>query len=238
MSTNLLEAHELRAGYGEIEVLKGISLAIRPGAITAVIGSNGAGKTTLMRALSGLIPARSGQIEFDGRRVEKLSADQRVEQGLALVPEGRLVFPDFTVQETIKIGAYAHRAREGWKQRAEDMYALFPRLQQRRLSRAGLLSGGEQQMLALARGLMSKPILLLLDEPSLGLAPAMADEVFRQLRVIRDQGITICLVEQNVHAALEIADYGYVLEDGHVRFEGPSAELLSMGSIQESYLGI
>ena len=235
---NLLEADKLCAGYGEMLVLKDVDFAVAEGSITAVIGSNGAGKTTLMRTLSGLIAARSGTITFDGRAVGGLPAHERLGLGVALVPEGRLVFPDFTIQETLRIGAFAPRAQEGWKTRADEMYALFPRLAQRRKSRAGSLSGGEQQMLALARGLMSRPKLLLLDEPSLGLAPAMADEVFHQLRAIRAQGITICLVEQDVHAALDVADYGYVMEDGHVRIQGPAAELLGLGSIRESYLGL
>ncbi|WP_158811779.1 ABC transporter ATP-binding protein [Beijerinckia sp. L45] len=238
LRVDLLQAKNLCAGYGEMEILKTVDFSIREGSITAVIGSNGAGKTTLMRALSGLIATRSGAITFDGGVVSGLPAHERLEKGVALVPEGRLVFPDFTVHETLKVGAFSPRAHEGWKQRIEDMYALFPRLLQRKQSRAGSLSGGEQQMLALARGLMSRPKLLLLDEPSLGLAPMMADEVFRQLRTIRDSGITICLVEQNVQAALDIADYGYVMEDGHVKMHGPAAELLTMGSIRESYLGL
>jgi branched-chain amino acid transport system ATP-binding protein len=234
----MLAATDLGAGYGEVQVLKNVNFAIRQGTITAVIGSNGAGKTTLMRALSGLIALQSGTIHFDGHDIGKIPAYERLDLGLALVPEGRLVFPDFTVHETLRVGAFAHRAQAGWKARRDQMYALFPRLLQRRSSRAGSLSGGEQQMLALARGLMSMPKLLLLDEPSLGLAPMMADEVFSQLRTIRDQGITICIVEQNVQAALGLADYGYVFEDGQVRMEGPAAELLGLGSIRESYLGL
>jgi branched-chain amino acid transport system ATP-binding protein len=235
---DLLSATDLCAGYGEVQVLKGVNFAIGQGTITAVIGSNGAGKTTLMRALSGLIAPKSGTIQFDGHGIGGMPAYARLDLGLALVPEGRLVFPDFTVHETLRVGAFASRAQAGWKARRDQMYALFPRLLQRRSSRAGSLSGGEQQMLALARGLMSLPKLLLLDEPSLGLAPMMADEVFSQLRTIRDQGITICIVEQNVQAALGLADYGYVFEDGQVRMQGPAAELLGMGSIRESYLGI
>lgn len=235
---DLLAATDLCAGYGEVQILKSVNFAIGQGAITAVIGSNGAGKTTLMRALSGLIAPQNGTINFDGQDISKIPAYERLDLGLALVPEGRLVFPDFTVHETLRVGAFAHRAKVGWKARREQMYALFPRLLQRRSSRAGSLSGGEQQMLALARGLMSMPKLLLLDEPSLGLAPMMADEVFSQLRTIRDQGITVCIVEQNVQAALGLADYGYVFEDGQVRMQGPATELLGLGSIKESYLGL
>jgi branched-chain amino acid transport system ATP-binding protein len=236
--SNLLEATDTCAGYGEMQILKHVNFVIREGAITAVIGSNGAGKTTLMRALSGLIALQSGAIHFDGQEIGKLPAYERLNIGLALVPEGRLVFPDFTVHETLRVGAFASRAHAGWKARRDQMYELFPRLLQRRSSRAGSLSGGEQQMLALARGLMSMPKLLLLDEPSLGLAPLMADEVFSQLLTIRDQGVTICIVEQNVQAALGLADYGYVFEDGQVRMEGPAADLLGLGSIRESYLGL
>ncbi len=234
----ILEASDLDAGYGEVKVLKGIGLNIMPGSITAVIGSNGAGKTTLMRTLVGLIDVGRGTVAFDGADVTNLPAHARLEAGLALVPEGRLVFADFTVDETLRIGAFSRRARQGWKARAEQMYVLFPRLRQRRTTRAGSLSGGEQQMLAIARGLMSRPKLLLLDEPSLGLAPAMAEEVFTKLGMIRDGGTTICLVEQNVYAALQMADRGYIMENGHVRFEGPAKELLALGDIREAYLGL
>ena len=234
----MLEARALHAGYGEARVLHGLDVVFAAGRITAVIGSNGAGKTTLMRALAGLIPATAGQVLFDNGDVTPRAAHQRLADGIALVPEGRLVFADFTVAETLRIGAYARRARPGWAARAETMYALFPRLQARRHSRAGTLSGGEQQMLALARGLMSMPRVLLLDEPSLGLAPAMADEVFDRLAAIRAQGVTIGLVEQNVHAALSIADYAYVLEHGAVHAEGQGADLMQRPSVRESYLGL
>jgi branched-chain amino acid transport system ATP-binding protein len=236
--TVLLEVKGARAGYGEVEVLEGIDFRIEEGSITAVIGSNGAGKTTLMRALAGLLDLRAGQVVFDGRAVQTLSAHERCEAGIALVPEGRLVFPDFTVAETLRIGAFTARSRKGWQARAESMYALFPRLRERRTTRAGLLSGGEQQMLALARGLMSVPRVLLLDEPSLGLAPTMADEVFDGLEAIRKQGITIGLVEQNVHAALSIADHAYVMEDGHVVRDAPARELVDDTTIREAYLGL
>ena len=234
----LLEARGLTAGYGEVRVLHELDIAFAAGSITAVIGSNGAGKTTLMRALAGLIPATAGQVLFDQCDVTARRAHQRVVDGIALVPEGRLVFPDLTVAETLRIGAYARPMRQGWQQRAEAMYTMFPRLQARRHSRAGTLSGGEQQMLALARGLMAKPRVLLLDEPSLGLAPALADEVFARLRVIRDQGVTIGIVEQNVYAALSLADYAYVLERGVVIAEGSGAALMDLPAIRESYLGL
>lgn len=234
----LLEALGACAGYGEIQVLDQVDVAIPAGSITAIIGSNGAGKSTLMRSLAGLLRLRSGSIRFDGADVTGRFAHQRVDDGIALVPEGRLVFPDFTVAETLRIGAYLPRARKGWQARADLMYELFPRLKERRATHAGLLSGGEQQMLALARGLMSMPRVLLLDEPSLGLAPAMADEVFAALRSIRAQGMTIGMVEQNVYAALSIADTAYVMEDGHVVRHGPSKALIDDPTIRQAYLGL
>lgn len=234
----LLEAQGACAGYGEIEVLGGVDVSIAAGSITAVIGSNGAGKSTLMRSLAGLLPLRRGSIRFDGVDVTARRAHQRVSDGIALVPEGRLVFPDFTVAETLRMGAFTQRSRKGWQPRVEKMYELFPRLRERRSTQAGLLSGGEQQMLALARGLMSLPRVLLLDEPSLGLAPAMADEVFTALRAIRDQGMTIGVVEQNVYAALSIADTAYVMEDGHVVRHGPAASMIGDPAIRQAYLGL
>jgi branched-chain amino acid transport system ATP-binding protein len=235
---SLLEALGASAGYGEIQVLDQVDVTIPAGSITAIIGSNGAGKSTLMRSLAGLLRLRSGRIRFDGADVTGRLAHQRVDDGIALVPEGRLVFPDFTVAETLRIGAYLPRVRKGWQARVDLMYELFPRLKERRATLAGLLSGGEQQMLALARGLMSMPRVLLLDEPSLGLAPAMADEVFAALRSIRAQGVTIGLVEQNVYAALSIADSAYVMEDGHVVRHGPSASLIDDPMIRQAYLGL
>ncbi|MDM0085516.1 ABC transporter ATP-binding protein [Variovorax sp. J31P179] len=234
----LLEALGASAGYGEIQVLDQVDVAIPAGSITAIIGSNGAGKSTLMRSLAGLLRLRSGRIRFDGADVTGRFAHQRVDDGIALVPEGRLVFADFTVAETLRIGAYLPRVRKGWRARVDLMYELFPRLKERRATPAGLLSGGEQQMLALARGLMSMPRVLLLDEPSLGLAPAMADEVFAALRSIRAQGVTIGMVEQNVYAALSIADTAYVMEDGHVVRHGPSAALIDDPMIRQAYLGL
>lgn len=235
---NILEAEAVVAGYGEVRVLQGVSLQVAQGSITAVIGSNGAGKTTLMRTLSGLVMLQQGKITFDRADITLLPVHSRVNDGISLVPEGRLVFPDFTVDETLRVGAFIPRAHQGWKSRIEEMYAMFPRLRERRKVRAGSLSGGEQQMLALARGLMSKPTLLLLDEPSLGLAPVMADEVFGKLHDIRASGVTICIVEQNVYAALEMADYGYVIESGLIKSEGRASELLKMDSIREAYLGL
>jgi branched-chain amino acid transport system ATP-binding protein len=234
----MLEALGACAGYGEVQVLAHVDVAIPAGSITAIIGSNGAGKSTLMRSLAGLIRLRAGTIRFDGGDITARLAHQRVDDGIALVPEGRLVFPDFTVAETLRVGAFLPRVRRGWQARVDRMYELFPRLKERRATHAGLLSGGEQQMLALARGLMSMPRVLLLDEPSLGLAPAMADEVFTALRAIRAQGMTIGIVEQNVYAALSIADTAYVMEDGRVVRHGPSQALIDDPAIRQSYLGL
>ncbi|MEX0921324.1 MAG: ABC transporter ATP-binding protein [Rhodovibrionaceae bacterium] len=234
----MLEVSGLEAGYGEVHVLEGIDLAVEEGSITAVIGSNGAGKTTLMRALSGLLVPKRGTIRFAGEEITVWKPSQRVERGLVLVPEGRLIFPDLSVADTLRLGAYGKQARAGWRERLGEIYELFPRLAERRHTRGGSLSGGEQQMLALGRGLMSCPKLLLLDEPSLGLAPVMARHVFDAIRRISESGITVCLVEQDVHATLELADYGYVLENGRVAAQDSGSALLASPRIKESYLGL
>ncbi len=234
----LLQVRNLSAGYGDVAVLHDVNFAVADGAITALIGSNGAGKTTAMRALAGLLPARSGQIDFAGRDLAGAPPNQRVEAGLALVPEGRLVFPEFTVEETLRVGAYCTRARAGATERMARMYGLFPRLRERRRSLAGSLSGGEQQMLAIARGLMSAPRLLLLDEPSLGLAPAIVEQLFETIVAIAKSGVAVCLVEQDVQLSLEVADYGYMLENGAIVLEGPARELLQSERVRTGYLGL
>ncbi len=234
----MLEVRGLAAGYGEVQVLHGLDLAVSASSITAVVGSNGAGKTTLMRCLAGLIPATAGSLRFKETEITAESAARRLARGLALVPEGRLVFPGFTVGETLKIGGFSARARSGWQTRAEEMLALFPRLAERRDSRAGSLSGGEQQMLALARGLMSRPRLLMLDEPSLGLAPIMARSLFDTIAKLRAGGLTLLLVEQDVAAALSLADHAYVLENGRIITQGSGRDLLASPAIRKSYLGI
>jgi branched-chain amino acid transport system ATP-binding protein len=234
----LLDVRNLAAGYGEVAVLRDISFSVTDRSITALIGSNGAGKTTAMRAVAGLLPARSGTIEFAGRDLTRARASERVEAGLALVPEGRLVFPEFTVEETLRVGAYCLRARAGAAERVPQMYALFPRLYERRRIAAGALSGGEQQMLAIARGLMSAPRLLLLDEPSLGLAPAVVTDVFEAIVSIARSGVAVCLVEQDVHLSLEIADHAYVLENGAIATSGPARQMLESDQVKRSYLGL
>ena len=236
--TALLDVSDLDAGYGPVQVLKRVRLSVRENSITAMIGSNGAGKTTTMRTLAGLLAPSNGRIIFAGKDIKFAPTSTRVANGLTLVPEGRLVFPDFTVEETLRIGAYSPRAHVGADARSAEMYQLFPRLRERRNVRAGSLSGGEQQMLAIARGLMSVPRLLLLDEPSLGLAPSIAEMLFEIIVEIRRRGITVCLVEQDVHSTLEISDYAYVLEDGQIVAEGPAGELLSSPRVRESYLGL
>jgi branched-chain amino acid transport system ATP-binding protein len=236
--TALLDVSDLDAGYGPVQVLKRVQLSVGENSITAMIGSNGAGKTTTMRTLAGLLAPSNGRITFAGKDITSTPTNGRVANGLTLVPEGRLVFPDFTVEETLRIGAYSPRAHVGADARAAEMYQLFPRLRERRNVRAGSLSGGEQQMLAIARGLMSAPRLLLLDEPSLGLAPSIAEMLFEIIVEIRRRGITVCLVEQDVHSTLEISDYAYVLEDGQIVTEGPARELLSSPRVRESYLGL
>jgi branched-chain amino acid transport system ATP-binding protein len=191
-----------------------------------------------MRAVAGLLPARSGRIDFAGRDLTHARPSERVEAGLALVPEGRLVFPEFTVEDTLRVGAYCTRARAGMAERKAQMYALFPRLYERRRSPAGALSGGEQQMLAIARGLMSAPSLLLLDEPSLGLAPVVVAQLFEAIVAIAKSGVAVCLVEQDVNLSLEIAEYAYVLENGAIVLRGPARELIQSDQVRTSYLGL
>jgi branched-chain amino acid transport system ATP-binding protein len=237
MSDILFECRDAVAGYGDIEVLHGVSIAVRAGAITALLGSNGAGKTTLMRTIAGVLPLQGGTLLFSGRPVDKLGPSERVAAGISLVPEGRLIFPDLSVAENLRLGAYTPRARKGRLARADKMYEMFPRLHERRDQAAGALSGGEQQMLALARGLMSEPILLLLDEPSLGLAPQVARLMFETIASIRDTGHSFLIVEQDIAGTLSIADYGYVMENGRITVEGLASTLRDDPRVLESYLG-
>ena len=238
MAEHLLKVQDLHAGYGRAEVLHGLNLAARPGQVITVIGPNGAGKSTLLNALMGVLPSR-GRIEYDGRPLGLLSLEERVMQGMALVPETRALFGTMPVEDNLLLGAY-RQVRLGRKDSAaalEEVYALFPRLQERRTQLAGTLSGGERQMLAVARALMGKPALLMLDEPSLGLAPLVVRDIFRTIAGLRATGVTILLVEQNARAALEVADHGYVLEMGEIALEGPAAELARDPRVIETYLG-
>ena len=203
-----------------------------------MVGSNGAGKTTLMRTISGLLPYSAGDIRFAGVQIEDQPADQRVALGISLVPEGRMIFPDFTVEQNLRVGAFVARARTRTDANLEKMFELFPRLRERRDQRGETLSGGEQQMLALARGLMSEPTMLLLDEPSLGLAPTVSQLLFETVVRVRDSGVTVFIVEQDIRSTLEIADQAYVMENGHIVLSGTGAKLLTDDSVKQAYLGL
>jgi branched-chain amino acid transport system ATP-binding protein len=238
VSEALLEVDDVVAGYGATQVLHGLSLQVRTGTITALLGANGAGKTTLMRTLAGLLPLSSGELRFERAAFTHREAHERVESGLVLVPEGRWVFPSLTVEDNLRLGGITPRARSSWKQTLEQVYALFPVLPQRRKQAAGTLSGGEQQMLAIGRGLMSRPRLMLLDEPSLGLAPVMAAQIFDLMRSLVATGLTLMLAEQDVNRTLAVADYAYVIENGRVATEGDARGLAEDPLIKQAYLGL
>ncbi len=237
-STPLLRLHDLRAGYGRAEVLHGIDLAAGEGSVVTVIGPNGAGKSTLLNALMGVLPS-GGAIEFRGQRIDTLTLEERVMLGIALVPEKRELFGTMPVEDNLVLGGFRQvRLRNAaWRDRIDEVYTLFPRLKERRTQLAGTLSGGERQMLAVGRALMSRPTLLMLDEPSLGLAPLVVQEIFRTVSALRATGVTILLVEQNARAALEVADHGYVLEMGSVSAEGEAAQLAGDSRVIDTYLG-
>jgi branched-chain amino acid transport system ATP-binding protein len=235
--TALLSIEDLHVAYGKVEAVRGASLTIDAGQIVTVIGSNGAGKTTLLGAAAGLMRSR-GRMIYDGVDLERLDVEDRVERGFCLVPEQRELFGDMLVNDNLLLGAYVHqRNRRQVKQSFDDVYGLFPRLAERRGQKANTLSGGERQMLALGRALMAKPRLLLLDEPSLGLAPMIVREIFRIVASLRDHGVSILLVEQNARAALETADHGYVLETGKITYHGPARELAHDPRVIATYLG-
>jgi branched-chain amino acid transport system ATP-binding protein len=234
----LLSVKDLHAGYGRAQVLHGLNLSAKKGSVVTVIGPNGAGKSTLLNALMGVL-ASKGVIEYQGKSVVLATLEERVMQGIALVPETRALFATMPVEDNLLLGAY-RQVRLGHKDNAaamEDVYRLFPRLKERRTQLAGTLSGGERQMLAIGRALMSKPQLLMLDEPSLGLAPLVVKEIFRIIDGLRATGVTILLVEQNARAALEVADHGYVLEMGEIALEGPAADLAKDSRVIDTYLG-
>ena len=233
----VLDIKGLTSHYGRIQALHGIDLQVRQGQLVALVGANGAGKTTLLRAISGVQPISAGSIAFAGQDVSRMSADRRVRAGICQVPEGRQVFGPMTVEDNLRLGAFTRPAQDVAGD-MERMYGLFPILKEKRLLLAGTLSGGQQQMLAMARALMGRPQLLLLDEPSMGLAPLLIAEIFRIVAELRDQGITIFLVEQNAHAALSIADVGYVIETGAITLSGPGPELLLNEQVQSAYLGM
>jgi branched-chain amino acid transport system ATP-binding protein len=233
----MLEVRNLDVYYGAVHALKGVSLVAREGEIVTLIGANGAGKTTLLRAISGLVPSRSGTIVFEGRDITKVPAHDIVGLGISQSPEGRMVFANLSVEDNLELGAYRRKDRGRLREDYDGMYALFPRLLERRKQSAGTLSGGEQQMLAIARALMARPRLLLLDEPSLGIAPILMREIFRTISAINQRGMTVLLVEQNAHMALGIANRGYVLETGAVRLEDEASKLLLNDEVKQAYLG-
>ncbi len=232
-----LEIRDLCVSYGGIRALKGISLSVEEGQIVTLIGANGAGKSTTLRAISGLEKAQSGSITYGGEELTSLPAKEIVRRGIIHVPEGRRVFPDMTVAENLKIGAFLRRDNAGIAKDIDYVYSLFPRLKERSWQPAGTLSGGEQQMLAVGRALMSRPKVLMMDEPSLGLAPLIVRDIFSIIRRVNEDGITVLLIEQNANAALHIADYGYVLETGTISLTGTGEELLRNSSVREAYLG-
>lgn len=233
----MLKIQNLNVYYGVIQALHDVSLEVHEGEIVTLIGSNGAGKSTTLMTLSGVVPRQSGSIEFCGQNLASVPAHKRVALGLVQSPEGRRVFGSLTVGENLDLGAYARKDKAQIKSDWNEVYEMFPRLKERKNQAAGTLSGGEQQMLAIGRALMSKPKLLLLDEPSLGIAPLLVKEIFQDLKKIRARGVTILLVEQNAHMALEIADRAYVLETGRVILEGNAREIAANPRVKEAYLG-
>ncbi|PQA52007.1 ABC transporter ATP-binding protein [Amnimonas aquatica] len=234
---NLLEVRDLEVRYGGIQAVRGISLSVGEGELVSLIGANGAGKTSTLGAIGGLLKPAAGSLRYAGEDLLRLPAHERVARGLALVPEGRGIFPRLTVLENLQMGAYSRRDRDGIRADLERMLALFPRLAERRLQLAGTLSGGEQQMLAIARALMSRPRLLLLDEPSMGLAPILVEQIFAIIRQIVFEGVALLLVEQNARQALEIASRAYVMESGGITLSGSAAELAADPRVRAAYLG-
>jgi branched-chain amino acid transport system ATP-binding protein len=234
----VLKVEGLNASYGETKILHQVSLEVKKGELVALVGPNGAGKTTTLRSISGIIRQKDGEIIFDGKKVSNLPANTIASMGLSLVPEGRGLFAGMSVRENLEMGAFTKRARSQMKRTLEEVYSLFPVLKDRANQQAGSLSGGEQQMLAIGRAIMSRPSLLLLDEPSLGLAPIVAGKLFDTLRSLKDGKMSILLVEQNLHAALDIADRAYLLENGRIVLNGSASEFKNNPQIRESYLGL
>ncbi|HXU56502.1 MAG TPA: ABC transporter ATP-binding protein [Casimicrobiaceae bacterium] len=233
----LLELEKLEVAYGGIHAVKGIDLVVRQGELVCLIGANGAGKTTTLKGITGLQPVKAGRIVYDGNDVTGKPAFQLVRKGLSMVPEGRGVFGALTIEENLAMGAYSRRDRKQIRQDVERVFGLFPRLKERARQTAGTLSGGEQQMLAMARAIMSRPKLLLLDEPSMGLAPLMVQKVFETVLAISGEGVTILLIEQNAKLALEVSNRGYVMESGTITLSGDARQLLSDPKVREAYLG-
>jgi len=234
----LLTVENLEAGYGEVQVLWGVSLRARRGALTAIVGANGAGKTTTLRAIAGSISPWRGKVTFEGEDVTHLPSHAKAARGFALVPEGRQLFSSMSVAENLEMGAFSKRAASKYADRLDKVFTLFPRLAERQRQQAGTLSGGEQQMVAIARGLMSDPDILIIDELSLGLAPVVVYQLLATLKRLKDAGLTILLVEQNVHLALALSDYAYVVAEGRIFMEGLPKELVSKPEIRKAYLGL
>lgn len=233
----LLEIQGLRGGYGRVEVLRGVDLQVNAAEMVALLGSNGAGKSTLNKVVCGLVPAWGGSVRFDGHDLSGAHYRAVVQAGLIQVPEGRKVFPNLSVLENLELGSFT-RARERRAANLEKVFGIFPRLKERLAQNAGTMSGGEQQMLAIGRGLMAEPVLLILDEPSLGLSPLLVEEMFALIRRLRDEGLAVLLVEQNVGQSLEIADRAYVMENGGIRFSGLPQDLLGSDELRRAYLGL
>jgi len=238
MAETVLEIDALEAGYGEVQVLWGLSLKARRGELTAIVGANGAGKTTTLRAIAGTIAPWRGRVRFENEDVTHLPTHLKAERGFALVPEGRQLFSSMSVAENLELGAFTRRAAKSYTERLERIFALFPRLKERQRQLAGTLSGGEQQMVAIARGLMSDPDILIIDELSLGLAPVVVYQLLATLKQLKEQGLTILLVEQNVHLALALSDYAYVVAEGKIFTEGLPKELAAKPEIRKAYLGL
>ena len=233
-----LDAQGLESGYGEVQILWGLSIQLEQGRLTSLVGSNGSGKTTLLRTITGLLPAWKGSILFDGKDVTKLSAHRKAQMGMVLVPEARQLFTDMTVLENLEMGATPKGARAEFKQTLDWVYTLLPRLKERQTQIAGTLSGGEQQMVAIARGLMAKPKILMFDELSLGLSPLLVMNLFEVIVKLKNQGLTMLLVEQNVQMALAVSDYAYVLNNGRLETEGEAKKVREMESVRKAYLGL
>ena len=234
---SLLKVTDLVVSYGGIEALKGISFEVEQGQIVTLIGANGAGKSTTLRTISGLVPPKDGRIYFEGRDITDLNTQKIVETGIAMVPEGRRVFANLTVLENLRIGAYLRKDKEEIEEDIRYVYDLFPRLKERSWQLAGTLSGGEQQMLAVGRAVMTRPKLIMMDEPSLGLAPLVVKDIFKIIQTLKSTGMTVLLIEQNANAALHACDYAYVMETGRITTSGTGEELLASEAIQEAYLG-
>jgi branched-chain amino acid transport system ATP-binding protein len=235
---SLLEINNLNSGYGELQILWGANVRLEPGKLTALIGSNGAGKTTLLRTLMGLIKPWGGSVKFDGRDVTSLPAHAKADLGLVLVPEGRQLFTDMTVYENLELGATGPRGRQNFGRNLERVFDIFPRLKERQKQSAGTMSGGEQQMLAVARGIMAEPLILMFDELSLGLSPVLTLSLFETLGKLKAEGLTMLLVEQNVHMALAVSDYAFAMSEGRITLEGEARALAQNPEVRKAYLGI